>query len=149
MEKTEIIKKETESLLKKLINDFTIEITEEDEVFHINIKTNEAATIIGRFGETIRSFQKILEVILFKIFNQPTNILVNVNDFRQKQKEKLERLVENTVQKVKETGKEEVKNLSSFERKLIHQMIAQNYPELTSYSSGEGKMRTLIITKKA
>jgi spoIIIJ-associated protein len=149
MEKIEVIKKETEDLIKKMINDFTLEVTEENDVFHVNIKTKEAATIIGRFGETIRSLQKILEVILYKTFGQSVEVLVNVNDFRQKQKEKLENLVESLVKKVEETGQEQtINNLSSYERKMIHLLVAKKYPNLTSYSTGEGKLRKLVIAKK-
>jgi len=149
MKKIEIIKKETEELIKKLIDNFNLEITEENGVFHINIQTKEASTIIGRFGETVRSLQKILEVILYKIFNQSVEILVNVNDFRQKQKQKLENLVENLAKKVEETGKKEtLSNLSSYERKIIHQLIATQYPNLTSYSTGEGRLRKLVIAAK-
>jgi spoIIIJ-associated protein len=149
MEKIEVIKKETEELIKKMINDFTLEVTEENGVFHVNIKTKEASTIIGRFGETIRSLQKILEVILYKTFGQSIEVLVNVNDFRQKQKEKLENLVESLVKKVEETGQEQtVNNLSSYERKIIHQLVAKKYPNLTSYSTGEGRLRKLVIAKK-
>jgi len=149
MRKIEIIKKETEDLVKKMIEKFTIEVNEENGIFHVKIKTEEAATVIGRFGETIRSLQKILEVILYKKFGQATEVLINVNDFRQKQKEKLENLVEVLVKKVEETGEEQtLNNLSSYERKLIHQLVAQKYPNLTSYSIGEGKLRKLVINKK-
>jgi len=149
MEKIETIKNETEELLKKMIDKFTVEVNEENGVFHVNIKTEEASTIIGRFGETIRSLQKILEVILYKTFGQSVEVLVNVNDFRQKQKEKLENLVENLAKKVEETGQEQiVNNLSSYERKMIHQLVTIKYPNLTSYSTGEGRLRRLLIAKK-
>jgi spoIIIJ-associated protein len=149
MKKIETIKKETEEILKKMIDNFTLEVAEENGVFHVNIKTEEASTIIGRFGETIRSLQKILEVILYKTFGQSVEVLVNVNDFRQKQKEKLENLVESLVKKVEETGQEQtVNNLSSYERKMIHQLVAKKYPNLTSYSTGEGRLRKLVIAKK-
>jgi len=149
MEKIETIKNETEELLKKMIDKFTVEVNEENGVFHVNIKTEEASTIIGRFGETIRSLQKILEVILYKTFGQSVEVLVNVNDFRQKQKEKLENLVESLAKKVEETGQEQtVNNLSSYERKMIHQLVTSKYPNLTSYSTGEGRLRRLVIAKK-
>jgi spoIIIJ-associated protein len=149
MKKIETIKKETEEILKKMIDNFTLEVAEENGVFHVNIKTEEASTIIGRFGETIRSLQKILEVILYKIFGQSVEVLVNVNDFRQKQKEKLENLVESLVKKVEETGQEQtINNLSSYERKMIHKLVANKYPNLTSYSTGKGRLRTLVIAKK-
>jgi spoIIIJ-associated protein len=93
MEKIEIIKKEVEDLLKKMIDKFEVEVEYLNDVYHVKIKADEEASIvIGKHGETIRSLQKILEVIFYKKFKEPINVLVNVNDFREKQKEKLENL---------------------------------------------------------
>ncbi|MCS6956428.1 MAG: hypothetical protein NZM02_01085 [Patescibacteria group bacterium] len=150
MEKIEIIKKETEELLAKMINKFEVEVVEELGVYQIIIKTeDEASTVIGKHGETIRSLQKILEVILYKKFNQPVEILVNVNDFREKQKERLEVLANEYAQKTQITHSPSfIRNLSSYERKLIHEYITKNYPDLTTYSIGEGRDRRLVIDLK-
>ena len=149
MDKKEVIKKEVEELVKKIINEFTIEIEEEEGVYHVKINTNEAATIIGRYGETVRSLQKIIEVIAFKNFQQPVQILVDVNGYRDKQKEKLESLADKMAQKSLTSGETTyLEKLSSFERKLIHEYIGHNYPQLESYSEGEGRERRLVIRKK-
>jgi spoIIIJ-associated protein len=149
MEKTEIIKTEVEELVGKIIDNFEIEIKEEGEVYHVDVKTDEAATIIGRFGETIRSLQKILEVILYKKFNQPIQILFNINDYRERQKEKLEELARKMVDRTLTTGEPSyLEKLSSFERKIVHEYISANYPDLQSYSEGEGRGRRLVIAKK-
>ncbi len=150
MEKIEIIKKETEELLKKIIDNFTVEVVEELGVYQIVIKSDEeASVVIGRHGETIRAIQKILEVILYKKFGQSVEILVNVNDFREKQKERLEVLANEYAQKTQMTGTPSfIRNLSSYERKLIHEYITQKYPDLTTYSIGEGRDRRLVIDLK-
>ncbi|MCX7955951.1 MAG: hypothetical protein N2593_02480 [Patescibacteria group bacterium] len=150
MEKIEIIKKETEELLAKMINKFEVEVVEEFGVYQIIIKAeDEASTVIGKHGETIRSLQKILEVILYKKFNQPVEILVNVNDFREKQKERLEVLANEYAQKTQTTHSPSfIRNLSSYERKLIHEYITKNYPDLKTYSIGEGRDRRLVIDLK-
>jgi len=150
MEKIEIIKKETEELLSKMINSFTVEVEEELGVYQIVIKTQkEGATVIGRHGETIRAIQKILEVILYKKFNEAVDILVNVNDFREKQKERLEILANEYAEKTRTSQSPSfIRNLSSYERKLIHEYITKNYPDLTTYSTGEGRDRRLVIEVK-
>jgi spoIIIJ-associated protein len=150
MDKQSIIKTETESLLAKMINTFEIEVHEENGIYQILIKAEEEApTVIGRHGETIRAIQKILEVMLYKQFNEPLNILVNVNDYREKQKERLEGLANQYASKTKETNEPAyIKGLSSYERKMIHEYITSNYPELTTYSVGEGKDRNLVINLK-
>jgi spoIIIJ-associated protein len=149
MEKKEIIKKEVEGLVKKIIDNFEIEIQEQGGVYHIDVKTEEAATIIGRFGETIRALQKIFEVILYKKFNQPIQIIFNINDYRERQREKLEKLAKKMAEGTLTTGEPSyLERLSSFERKMIHEYISANYQDLQSYSEGEGKGRRLVITKK-
>lgn len=150
MEKIDFLKKEIESLLKKMIDDFQVEVKEKDNFFQILIKSElEAATIIGRHGETIRSIQKIIEVMFYKKFKEKAQILVNVNNFREEQKEKLYQLAKNTADKViAYKAPLKINNLSSYERKIVHEYIVNSYPQLTSYSQGEGKERVLIVALK-
>jgi len=150
MDKIKTIKSETEELLKKMIDRFEIEVTQEGEVFQVMIKAEEEAPIvIGRHGETIRSIQKILEVIFYKKFGIPVKLLVNVNDYREKQKEKLEAMAVQFAAKTEETKNPVyLNNLSSYERKIIHEYVMSNYPDLISYSIGEGKERKLVIDLK-
>lgn len=151
MDKQTTIKTATKELLTKMINTFDVEVQEDEGIYQILIKTeDEAPTVIGRHGETIRAIQKILEVILFKQFNEPLSILVNVNDYREKQKERLEGLANQFAEKAKETKEPAyIRGLSSYERKMIHEYITSNYPDLTTYSIGEGKDRQLVVNLKS
>ena len=150
MDKVKIIKKETEDLLKKMIDKFEIEVLGDEESYQVIIKAEEEApTVIGRHGETIRAIQKILEVMFYKQFGAPIKLLVNVNDYREKQKEKLEAMAAQLAEKTKETKSPAYLNdLSSYERKVIHEYITNNYSELSSYSVGEGRERQLVIDLK-
>ena len=150
MDKLDVIKKEAELLLKKIISDFTLEVQEDGGVFHVIIKTEaDAPTVIGRHGETIRALQKILEVVLYKQFGEPVDLLVNVNDYREKQKERLEGIAESVAQRVKTERREApLRSFSSYERKVIHEYIATNHPDLESMSEGEGKDRFLVVRLK-
>lgn len=150
MDKQKIIKAETEELLKKITDKFEVDVEEDGGIYHIVIKAEEdAPTIIGRYGETIRALQKILDVILYKKLGEPVDILVNVNDYREKQKERLEGMATEAADRVKATKETTyLSRLSSFERKIIHEYITNNYPELSSYSVGEGRDRRLVVDIK-
>ena len=150
MDKISTIKTETEELLSKMINKFEVEVADDGGIFQVIIKTDEeVSTVIGRHGETIRAIQKILEVILYKKFNERVEILVNVNDFREKQKERLETMAREYADQTKASGTAGyIRSLSSYERKLIHEFITANYPELTTSSVGEGRERQLVIEVK-
>lgn len=150
MDKIKLIKEETEELLKKMIDKFEVEVSQEEENYQVIIKAEEEApTVIGRHGETIRAIQKILEVVFYKKFGEAVKLLVNVNDYREKQKEKLELMASQLADKVQTTKNSTfIENLSSYERKVIHEYITQNYPQLNSYSVGEGRDRRLMIDLK-
>jgi len=147
MDKQQTIKTEVEELLGKMIDKFEIEVTEDEGLFHVTIKADEEApTVIGRHGETIRSLQKILEVVLYKKLGEPVSILVNVNDYREKQKERLQAIAAEMAEKTMSTREPSYfRGLTSYERKMIHEFITTNYPDLSSYSVGEGRDRRLVI----
>ncbi len=147
MDKAEIIKKHTQDLLDKMVENADVEVTEEDGMFHVNIKTeDEAPTVIGRHGETIRALQKILEVIVFKETGEKADLLINVNDYREKQVERLEYIADQAASKVEDRQSATyLRGFSSYERRIMHEYIAKTYPELTSYSIGEGRDRRLVV----
>ena len=151
MNHSDEIKKLAESLLEKMLETYEVEVAEMEDIYNIVIKTDdEASTIIGRHGETIRAFQKIMEVMLFKEIKEPVKLLVDVNDYRAKQKERLEYIGKQHADKVSETSAPAyLRGFSSYERKIIHEYITAHYSELTTYSLGEGKGRRLVVTLKS
>lgn len=149
MEKIDTVRTETEALLKKIVSQYTLEVVEDQGAFQIVIKTEEAPSLIGRHGDTVRAFQKILEVMLFQQFKEPVRLLINVNDYREKQTERLNELAREYAQKTLESRSAGyISDLSSYERRIIHQLITTEYPDLTSYSVGEGRDRQLVVDLK-
>lgn len=151
MNKVDLIKTEAEGLLKKMVDNCEIEVTEDSGIAQVVIKTaDDAPTIIGRHGETIRALQKILEVIVYKATGESTNILVNVNDYREKQKERLQGIAGELAQRARDDKRPtHFRGLSSYERKLVHEYITNDYSDLTTYSVGEGRERHLVIDLKS
>jgi len=147
MDKAEIIKKNTQELLDKMVENAVVDVSDEDGMVHVNIKTEEdAPTVIGRHGETIRALQKILEVIVFKETGEKADLLINVNDYREKQIERLEYIADQAADKVKDRQSATyLRGFSSYERRVMHEHVAKSHPDLTSYSIGEGRDRRLVI----
>ena|SRR3989338_2043087 len=150
MEKIAEIQKITELLLEKLMIKTTFAITEKDQLYLIQIEENDdASLLIGKHGATLRSLQAILEAMLFKKFQEPVKILVNIGDYRERQKERVEEIAQQAATRVINENREAVlRFFSPFERKLIHEYITAKFTELTSYSEGEAAKRVLIIKKK-
>jgi len=147
MDIKETIQKHATELLEKMISNVTVEVTEENGMYQVLIKTeDDAPTVIGRHGETIRAIQKILEVILFKEVGEPVGILINVNDYREKQIERLEYIADQAVDKVRQRQTATyLRGFSSYERRVMHEKIAKEYPDLSSYSVGEDRDRRLVV----
>ena len=150
MEKTEIIKQQTLELVTKMVENATVEVTSEEDMFHVSIQVGEEApTVIGRHGDTLRALQKILEVVIFKQTGEKANLLINVNDYREKQIERLHYIAEQAVEKVKERQSATyLRGFSSYERRIMHEHVATKYADLTSYSVGEGRDRRLVVDIK-
>ncbi|MCX7996191.1 MAG: hypothetical protein N2691_00320 [Patescibacteria group bacterium] len=151
MEKATEIQTIAREVLSRMLSQFEVSVEPVEDVYQIVITTeDEASTIIGRHGETIRAFQKILEVMLFKEYGEAVKILVDVNDYRAKQRERLEYIAKQHADKVVETNAPAyLRGFSSYERKIIHEYITSNYEELTTYSLGDGKDRRLVVTLKS
>jgi len=150
MDKLQTVENEAKDILSKFLTTFEVEVTEADGMVSVMVKTDEEApTAIGRHGETIRAVQKILEVILFKKLGEPVDILVNVNDYREKQTERLEHIAAEHCDRVRQYNKPSyMRGLSSYERRIVHTYITSQYPDLTTYSVGEGRDRRLVISLK-
>ncbi|NTU74234.1 RNA-binding protein, partial [Candidatus Roizmanbacteria bacterium] len=89
-------------------------------------------------------------VILYKSTGESVSLLVNVNDYREKQKERLEHIADQHAQKVQSYQRSShLRGFSSYERKMIHEYITSTYPDLTTYSVGEGRDRQLVVDLKS
>lgn len=147
MDKAKIIKENTQDLLDKMVDGAKIEVHEEEGMYRVDIQAeDEAPAVIGRHGETIRAIQKILEVIVYKATGERADLIINVNDYREKQVERLEYIADQAAAKVQERQSSTyLRGFSSYERRVMHEHVSKTYPDLKSYSLGEGRDRRLVI----
>lgn len=150
MDKQQTIQQKTEELLTKMGVTAEVTITPENDTYKVTLQSeNNAPILIGRHGETLASMQRVLEAMLFKHYQEAVNVLLNVNDYREKQTERLQGIAENVAARViREKRGVALGSFSAFERKIIHEYISQNHPELISHSQGEGLDRKLHIDLK-
>ncbi len=148
MKKETLIQDTMTELLKKLNVKADVSVDKQEDRFLVQLATEvDAPSLIGRYGETLISLQRILEAMIYKVDQTDVSILVNVNDYREKQKERLEGIADNIAKRVMETKRPSfLRSFSSYERKMIHEYISTNYPDLESHSEDEGTARKLVIT---
>ena len=153
MKELEKIKDFVDQLLKHLgylEDEFKVDLSEEDGIVKVKITIPEldSGIMIGRGGEVLISIQRILRLVFKDRLDK--KIRVDVNQYKERKQRELEDLARKVASKVKETGKSQkiAKNLSSYERFMVHSLVSREFPELMSESTGEGVRRVLEIKLK-
>jgi len=150
MEHTEVITQLTKDLLTQLGFEAAIEVKLEGGMYYIHIKADEdAPLLIGKHSHMLASLQRVVSAMLFQKIGEKVDVLLDVNDYREAQKERLIGIANNVAQRVLEENKDaRLASFSAYERRIIHEHIAENYQSLESYSEGEGLERNLVIAQK-
>ncbi len=143
---TDIARDFIQSILKNTKIEADIEVSQKDNLIKIDIKGKEAASLIGRRGETLDSIQLLTGLALNKI-NKDSNkrVLVDIENYRAKREESLikyAKKVAREVMKIKKTKKLEYMN--PYERRIIHSAL-QYEKNINTYSEGTDPYRRLVI----
>jgi spoIIIJ-associated protein len=124
---------------------------ENDNNYFVKIQSDTPGLLIGYRGESIQALQQILKVIAWK--KHPTekfNILLDVDDYRVRQDEKVMKLAERKIQMARKTGKAQVlPPMRPYYRRKIHLFCMDvGYEDIETYSEGAGDKRQVIIKLK-
>lgn len=144
--------------LSKTINhlgitgDIGFDIQESDDHLNIAITVPEdsVALMIGNRGETLEAIE-LLTKLAFKDEYSGKRIILDINNYRQQNMEKLKEKALDIAYRVLETRRPyEFRNLNSFERYQLHSLIAENteLSDLTSFSEDRETGRVLIVAPK-
>src|SRR3989344_2264810 len=81
-----LIQEEAQNLLELLGVKGSVEVAQdtENELFNVQIETDQAAILIGHRGETLGAFQLILRQIVYTAIQTGIQIVVNIGDWRAK-----------------------------------------------------------------
>lgn len=129
-----------------------IKVEEGEKRIHINVQTDEedTALLIGNRGETLEAIE-LLTKLSFKDDYQDKLIVLDINQYKIRQEERLKEKALSLAQRVLETGKPcEFRYLNSYERHLVHEVIAKNadFKKLQTFSEDRDLGRVLIIDLK-
>ncbi len=122
-----------------------------DNVYEIEFDSDDAALLIGKRGKTLESLQFLLNLIVnrkYKTDDKPIKIILDVQNYREKRKQSLEKLAKNLILKVKKTRQPKVlEPMNPYERKIIHTII-QDDPDVNAISLGDGAYKRLKLFLK-
>lgn len=123
-----------------------IECKEQDKNLYIEIKGDNAHKLIGKRGYTLDSLQYLTNLAVNKGEGNYVNIIIDIENYRQRRKEALETLAVNIGKKVIRTGKPvTLEPMSAYERRIIH-VALQNDAKLKTSSDGKEPYRYVVIS---
>ena len=147
--------KKVDELSKEMISlmgvDASLEVYEDKDnnAIRVDIKSEEEqGLLIGKRGETLSSIQTLLGMMVKNEFNEWVRVIINVGDWREKERQYLENLAIQTADRAKETGKpQELYNLTPSQRRIVH-LVLSEVKGIVTESSGEGNQRFLVVSSK-
>jgi spoIIIJ-associated protein len=111
----------------------------------IDVMGGELGLLIGRHGETLGSFQYLVNAIVGKRVNRWCKVIVDVEHYRLRREDTLRSLATRQASRVRQTQQEiALDPMPAAERRVIHTVL-QNNPWVTTNSVGEEPNRRVVI----
>lgn len=143
-----------EGVLSRLLRGMSLPDTvkiqkDEDNNTVLNIQGPSSGTLIGRHGHSLEALQYLVSKVVQRITGDEKSIvIVDVENYLERQKDKLKELALNLAQKAKETGVEiPMRPMSSKDRRVVH-LALKDHEHVTTESRGEGLRRKVVIVPK-
>jgi spoIIIJ-associated protein len=119
---------------------------EETITLHVEgVDEDAMGLMIGRRGETLRSIQFMVNLIVQRQVHRWPQITVDVGNYRQRRQESIEALARRMAERVRQTGRPlMLEPMGGYERRIVHLVLRADASVYTE-SSGEGEERKVVI----
>jgi spoIIIJ-associated protein len=124
--------------------------TDQSLVLTVAMDGEDLGVLIGYHGETLAALQSIISLMVNHDIEEggPVErfkVLVNVGDYRERQRESLEALARRSAERVRFSKKSlTLPPMSSYDRRIVH-MALEHEVDIISESEGEGRERRLLV----
>lgn len=138
--------------LLELLNNMSIKATFETQIrnnqLYIKIYSDKNNVLIGKNGQNLQALQTIIRQLINKNLKNSINVILDVENYREKQLKHLEILAKKIAKEVQQTHQDVVMdNMNSYERRIVHNAIAK-FKNISSVSEGIEPNRHIIISYK-
>lgn len=131
--------------------DPTVEIDglETDEEIVLDVDADQMGLVIGRKGSVLESLQYLMNVIMFRRYENPKPIHLDAQGYRAKKEQLLKsQLLDARDQVMARNREQALPPMSAADRKLVHS-LAREIPGIATVSKGLGANRLLFVVPKA
>ncbi|MEW6063709.1 MAG: RNA-binding cell elongation regulator Jag/EloR [Bacillota bacterium] len=142
----------TDHLLKNIFKAMDIPvdvaIKEHDQMLQVSLEGPDLGVLIGRRGETLDALQYLINLAINKNQEQRRKVILDVEGYRNRREETLQKLAMRLADKAKMRGRSVVlEPMNSQERRIIHTAL-QGRDDIYTFSEGEEPFRKIIISPK-
>lgn len=111
----------------------------------LDITGDDLAVLIGRHGKTLEALQYIVSSITQKTLGFRYPVVVDVEGYKARQREKLETLARNMAARAASQHRSlKMHPMTPYERRIVH-IALRDDPRVTTSSEGEGSARHVVI----
>ena len=138
--------KEYLSELTKLMGlEVTFETRKRESQIIVKMYSDNNSILIGKDGKTLSALMTIVKQMLSTKYNINPHIILDVENYKEKQEKRLERLAKQIAHEVVRS-KVDVKldNMNSYERRIVHNVLSNN-KRVTTISEGEEPNRHVVV----
>lgn len=137
------------SYLKEVTNLMGISVEFEtqkrEKYIKVNMISDNSSILIGKNGRTMSSLQDLIRQSIQSKVGVRVNVILDTNDYKEKQQKNIERLAVKLAKDVVKTGIEvKMDRMNSFERRLVHNRLT-NFKGVITESTGEEPNRCVVI----
>ena len=102
-------------------------------------------SLVGRDGEVLEALQELTRLAVLSATENRSRLVLDINGYRAERAGDLQKIAEDAVAAVKESGEAvALAPMSAYERKIVHDAVADL--GLVSESEGEGADRHIVVS---
>lgn len=141
-----------EELLARMAIEASVEPNLEDRTMYVDIlgageDDDDMALLIGRHGQTLEALQDLTRHVVMQRTGMRCRVVVDVEDYKKRQRDRLEAKARDVAARVARTGREEeLDPMTPFDRKIVHDAVAA-LEGVESSSRGEEPERRVVIRR--
>lgn len=144
----EFIKQYLEDITSSMGLEVTFETKIREKQITVKMYSNNNKILIGNNGATLSALTTIVKQVVMNEIGMYPYLILDVENYKEKQVKYLERLAKNLAREVEHTKEEvELENMNSYERRIIHNILSDNKYVYTE-SVGEEPERHVVIKPK-
>ena len=134
-----------QTLVEGLVLKLEMETRLQDDTFYINMYSDNNPILIGKNGQTLKALETLMKQKYLKDWNTFFKISLDVEDYKTKRVEYLEKLAIRIAKEVRDSKIDvALDNMNSYERRIVHNKLT-DFKGIKTTSEGEEPNRHIVI----